>query len=364
MFWLSALAAIGLYWHYNGPRPYPERLRLPPGFTVQLFATGVENARSLALGDHGTVFVGTRTAGNVYALPDVDRDGVADAVLTVAGGLDMPNGVAFHDGALYVAEVSRLLRFDAIESRLDDPPLPIVTYADFPRDPQHGWKYLAFGPDGYLFVPVGAPCNVCRVLEDQYAAIFRMRPDGTDRSVFARGVRNTMGFDWHPVTGTLWFGDNGRDALGDDVPPDEINVAGRAGLDFGFPKCFGRDVIDPDFGIEGDCSVSTPPVLALPAHVAPLGVRFYTGTRFPEPYRTALFVAEHGSWNRSAPIGYRLMMVRERRDSALAYEVFADGWLGRRRAWGRPVDLLVMPDGALLVSDDEADVIYRITYGP
>ncbi len=364
MFWLAVLAAVGLYWRYNGPRPYPERLRLPPGFTVRLFATGVDNARALARGDNGTVFVGSRSAGNVYALPDADGDGTADAVLTIARGLQMPSGVAFRDGALYVAEVSRVLRFDAIESRLDAAPLPIVTYAGFPRDTQHGWKYIAFGPDGYLYVPVGAPCNVCRVVEDRYAAMFRMRPDGTDRTVFARGVRNTAGFDWHPETAVLWFGDNSRDMLGDDVPPDEINVAARAGLDFGFPKCFGTDIVDPDFGIEGDCGASTPPLLDLPAHVAPLGMRFYTGTAFPEFYRNALFVAEHGSWNREQPVGYRLMVVRERHDSVPTYDVFAEGWLGRRRAWGRPVDVLALPDGSLLVSDDVADVIYRITYEP
>lgn len=364
MFWLAVLTAVALYWRYNGPRPYPERLRLPPGFTVRLFATGVDNARALARGDNGTVFVGSRTAGNVYALPDADGDGTADAVLTIARGLQMPSGVAFRDGALYVAEVSRVLRFDAIESRLDAVPLPIVTYAGLPRGTQHGWKYIAFGPDGYLYVPVGAPCNVCRVAEDRYAVMFRMRPDGTDRTVFARGVRNTVGFDWHPETGVLWFGDNGRDMLGNDIPPDEINVAVRAGLDFGFPKCFGTDIVDPNFGIEGDCGASTAPLLDLPAHVAPLGMRFYTGTAFPEFYRNALFVAEHGSWNRDQPVGYRLMTVRERHDSVPAYDVFAEGWLGRRRAWGRPVDVLVLPDGSLLVSDDVADVIYRITYEP
>ncbi len=364
MFWLSVVVAVVLYWRYNGPRPYPERLRLPAGFTVRLFATGVDNARSLTLGDSGTVFVGSRRAGNVYALPDTNRDGVADAVLTLVRGLEMPTGVAFRDGALYVAEVSRILRLDSIESRLDDPPLPIVTYAEFPRDIHHGWKFIAFGPDGYLYVPVGAPCNVCRVIEDRYAAIFRMRPDGEERSVFARGVRNTVGFDWHPETGHLWFGDNGRDMMGDDLPPDEINVATEAGQHFGFPKCFGTEVVDPDFGIEGDCTISTPPMLDLPAHVAPLGLRFYTGTSFPEPYRNALFLAEHGSWNRTEPVGYRLTVIRERDGSLVSSEVFAEGWLGRRRPWGRPVDVLVMPDGAVLVSDDLADVIYRITYEP
>jgi len=324
----------------------------------------VENARSLTLGDSGTVFVGSRRAGNVYALPDTNRDGVADAVLTLARGLEMPTGVAFRDGALYVAEVSRILRLDAIESRLEEPPLPIVTYAEFPRDIHHGWKFIAFGPDGYLYVPVGAPCNVCRVIEDRYAAIFRMRPDGSERSVFASGVRNTVGFDWHPETGHLWFGDNGRDMMGDDIPPDEINVATEAGQHFGFPKCFGTDVVDPDFGIEGDCTSSAPPGLDLPAHVAPLGLRFYTGTSFPEPYRNALFLAEHGSWNRTGPVGYRLTVIRERDDSLVSSEVFAEGWLSRRRAWGRPVDVLVMPDGAVLVSDDLANVIYRITYEP
>ncbi len=362
MLWLSIAAAAFLYWRYNSARPYPERLALPAGFTVTVFASEVENARSLALGDRGTVFVGSRDAGNVYALPDTNRDGVADRVITLAAGLQMPNGVAFRDGALYVAEVSRILRFDSIETRLDDPTLPVVTYADFPRDEQHGWKYIRFGPDGFLYVPVGAPCNVCRVIADRYAAIFRMRPDGSEQTVFATGVRNTVGFDWHPQTGQFWFSDNGRDMLGEDLPPDELNVAATAGLDFGFPKCFGNEVVDPDFGIEGDCAASVPPVVEFPAHVAPLGLQFYTGGRFPDAYKDALFVAEHGSWNRSTPVGFRLTAVHLGPSEEVTTEVFADGWLGGRRAWGRPVDLLVAPDGALLVSDDLADVIYRISY--
>jgi len=334
-----------------------QSLKLPPGFHIAIEAD-VPNARTLAVGDRGTLFVGTRKGGSVYAVHKL-ADGRHE-VLTIARDLNSPNGVAFRDGALYVAEISRILRYDDIENRLQSPPEPVVVTADLPRDAHHGWKYLAFGPDGKLYVPVGAPCNVCN--EPTHALILRMNPDGSGREVFARGVRNTVGFTWHPATGELWFTDNGRDYLGDDVPPCELNRAPRAGLHFGFPFCHGGDIKDPEFGQLGSCSASVAPVQKLAAHVAPLGVKFYTGRQFPQRYRNQLLIAEHGSWNRSERSGYRLTLVRLEGARAVSYEPFVTGWNQRDRVLGRPVDLLVMADGSVLVSDDSAGVIYRITY--
>ena len=335
---------------------------LPPGFVISVFADSVPNARSMTLSPAGTLFVGTRLAGNVYAIVDHNRDNQADEVITLMQGLNMPNGVAFRDGSLYVAEVNRILRFDDIEARLHNPPQPVVVQDRFPRDRHHGWKFIRFGPDGWLYVPVGAPCNVCERRDELYASILRLRSDGGSLEVFAHGVRNTVGFDWHPQTQELWFTDNGRDRLGDNVPPDELNHAPRQGLHFGFPYCHGGDIPDPEFGKERRCETFTPPAQKLGPHVAAIGMRFYTGTMFPEPYRQHIFIAEHGSWNRSVPIGYRVTHVRLENNRAVHYEVFAEGWLQGEKAWGRPADVQVMPDGALLVSDDHAGVIYRISY--
>ena len=358
---VSLLIAVGASLAQAQPSPLA-RISLPPGFQIAVYAPRVPNARALALGAGGTVFVGTQRAGKVYAVVDHDQDQRADAVHTLAEGLFMPSGVAFRDGALYVAEVNRILRFDAIESRLSNPPPPVVVNDTLPRDTWHGWKFIGFGPDDLLYVPVGAPCNVCTKSDSRYASILRMEPDGSGLENFARGVRNTVGFDWHPETRELWFTDNGRDWLGDDSPPCELNHAPQPGLHFGFPYCHARSIPDPDFGSERPCSALTPPAQELGPHVAPLGMRFYTGSMFPTAYRNQIFIAEHGSWNRSTPIGYRVMLVRLENNTATSYEVFAEGWLQKDGAWGRPVDVLVMPDGALLVSDDRAGVIYRISY--
>lgn len=347
----------------NGGQGLPlDQITLPPGFEIAIYASNVPNARSMTLSPNGTLFVGTRTAGDVYAIVDRDHDHTADEVITLARGLNMPNGVAFRDGALYVAEVNRILRYDNIEAHLKDPPKPVVLNESFPRDRHHGWKVIRFGPDGLLYVPVGAPCNVCEIEDERYASIARMKPDGTRLEIFARGVRNTVGFDWDPKTHELWFTDNGRDWLGDDLPPDELNYAPKQGLHFGFPYCHGKKISDPEFGKTRTCEEFIPPAIELGPHVAALGMRFYTGKMFPGEYRNQIFIAEHGSWNRSAPIGYRVTLVRLENHRPLKYEVFAEGWLQGARAWGRPVDLLVMPDGGMLVSDDEAGVIYRISY--
>lgn len=339
-----------------------EDITLPPGFKITIYAADVPNARSMVLSPNGTLFVGTRREGKVYAIRDRNNDQVADEVITLVSGWHMPNGVAFRDGDLYVAEVSRVLRFDDIENHLQDPPEPVVVNDTFPRDEHHGWKFIAFGTDGWLYVPVGAPCNICDPVDERYASITRMRPDGTDLHVYAHGVRNTVGFAWHPETDELWFTDNGRDWMGDNLPPDELNYAPRPGLHFGYPYCHGTDIPDPEFGDEQSCDEFTPPAMNLGPHVAALGMRFYTGDLFPQEYRNQIFIAEHGSWNRSIPIGYRVMLVRLENNQAVSYEVFAEGWLEGTSAWGRPVDVLVMPDGALLVSDDRAGVIYRIYY--
>ncbi|MFB3902999.1 MAG: sorbosone dehydrogenase family protein [Acidobacteriota bacterium] len=337
-----------------------EWIRLPLGFRIAVFADNVPDARSLTRGDSGTIFVGT-LKDSVMAARDTDQDGKADRVYTIARGLNMPNGVAFRDGALYVAEINRILRYDDIESRLDNPPQPAVVNDSYPSDEHHGWKFIAFGPDGWLYVPVGAPCNVCLREDKRYASITRIRPDGSGLEVFASGVRNTVGFDWHPETDVLWFTDNGRDMMGDNRPPDELNQAPQPGMHFGFPYCQG-DIPDPEFGKSRPCNQFTPPAIKLGPHVAAIGMRFYTGSMFPTEYNNQIFIAEHGSWNRSVPIGYRVTLVRLEGNKAVEYKVFAEGWLQGDDAWGRPVDVLVMPDGALLVSDDEMGVIYRITY--
>ncbi len=366
---LPSLALLaGLVPATAAPVPAEERLetiRLPEGFTIELYAR-VPNARQMAWGDRGTLFVGTRRDGRVFAVTDDDRDGRGERVRTVASGLLLPSGVAFRDGALYVAAVNTILRFDDIENRLDDPPPPVVVTDRLPSARHHGWKVLGFGPDGYLYVPVGAPCNVCRV-DGQFGRILRMRPDGSDLEVYAHGVRNSVGLAWHPVTGDLWFTDNGRDHLGDDLPPGELNRAAEAGLHFGFPFCHAGTLRDPEFGSLGRCAESEPPARALGPHVAPLGLAVHSGTHLPDRYRGAVFIAEHGSWNRSRKIGYRITVVPLADDhrTARGYETFAEGWLRGERAWGRPADVLEAPDGSLLVADDQAGNVYRIRYaGP
>jgi len=336
-------------------------LAAAPGFRVAVWAR-VPGARSLALAADGTVFVGTRGEGSVWAVRDDDSDGQADRTVEIASGLRSPNGVAVRDGDLYVAEIHRVLRFDDVVGRLDDPPAPVVVRDDFPTDAHHGWKFIRFGPDGKLYVPVGAPCNVCLEDDPIFASIMRMAADGTGREIFAHGVRNTVGFDWHPETGELWFTDNGRDWLGDDLPPDELNRAPEAGLHFGFPFCHGGDLTDPELGHRRPCSEFVPPVAKLGPHVAALGMRFYTGAMFPEEYRGDILIAEHGSWNRSTKIGYRVTRIRLDGDRVVAYQPFLEGWLDDGEVWGRPVDVQVLDDGSLLVSDDHAGAIYRVTW--
>ncbi len=339
------------------------RLKLPPGFRAEIYTKDVPNARAMVLSERGTLFVGTRKPGVVYAVPDRDGDGAADKVHVVARDLTLPVGLDLHQGALYVSSLDRVVRLDDIEARLTDPPEPVVVSDGFPDDVHHGWKFIRFGPDGKLYVPVGAPCNICSKSDERYASIMRMNPDGSELEVFAHGVRNTVGFDWHPETGEMWFTDNGRDWLGDDAPSDELNRATAAGQHFGYPFCHAGSVADPEFGSQRPCSEFVAPAALTGPHVAGLGVRFYTGNKFPERYRGAIFIAEHGSWNRAEPNGYRVSVVTLGPDgNAASYEIFAQGFLETKGAWGRPVDVLVHPDGSLLVSDDRAGAVYRIVY--
>jgi glucose/arabinose dehydrogenase len=351
------------------PSPTDSRLaniKLPPGFHISIFAKDLDGPRSMALGSAGTVFFGGKGVRAVYALVDANHDGYAEKLYKLTGNMVTPNGIAYHNGALYIAQVDTIWRLDNIEAQLANPPAPVFVAANEPHNGMHGWKYIGFGPDGKLYVPVGAPCNICDSVsvDPRFASMTRMNSDGSDFEVFAHGIRNSVGFDWNPLTKELWFTDNGRDELGDDIPSDELNRAPNAGMHFGYPFCHQGDISDPIYGSMHPCSDFTPPVAKLGAHVASLGMKFYTGNMFPAVYKNQVFIAEHGSWNRTTPIGYRIALVRLSGNTATSVEVFADGWLQNSDAWGRPVDILQLKDGSLLVSDDKANMIYRITYQP
>ena len=336
------------------------KIKLPSGFHIQVFAE-VPGARGLAVSSSGTVFVASAGWNEVIALRDEDGDGRADRQWPVTEDLRRAHGVAFGNGDLFVSDIDQVRRFPSIETRLDQPHYQVI--ARLPAASHHGTRDLAFGPDGKLYVALGVPCNIC--LDEGFDDILRMDPDGGNREVFASGIRNSVGMDWHPGSGVLWFTDNGRDWLGDDLPPDELNRAPRKGLHFGFPWCHGGEVPDPEFGKRRGCDRFVPPALKLQAHVAPLGLHFYRGTAFPPEYRKRLFVALHGSWNRSLPVGYKLMMASIEDCRVVAWQTFAKGWLRRDgKRLGRPVDIAGLPDGSLLVSDDGAGLIYRISYRP
>ena len=349
------------------PAEYLDRIELPEGFEISIYASGMEDARSMAMGEDGTLYVGTRgpfggdPIGKVYAIPNANGDGQGDEVIAIADGLNFPNGVALRDGDLYVAEIDRILRYDDVAQNLRNLPEPEVVNQEFPEDFQHGWKHIDFGPDGKLYVPQGAPCNICEV-EGLEGTITRLDPNGANLEVYARGVRNSVGFDWHPETGEFWFTDNGRDVWGNERPPEELNRVTEPGQHFGFPYRYGKDLVDDEFSTDMSADEFTPSVLEMPAHTAGLGIEFYTGEMFPEEYRHDLFAAYHGSWNRNPPRGYKIRRMRFEDGMAQEYEDFATGWLVDESYWGRPVDIELMQDGSMLVSDDHNGVIYRISY--
>jgi len=343
-----------------------EKLKLPTGFKIEVYADSIDGARSMAMGEDGTLFVGTRNEGKVYAIQDRDKDFRADRVVVLDTGLQAPNGIAYRNGALYVAEVGKLNRYDNIEAELDKLSAPEVIYDDYPTEFHHGWKYIAFGPDDKLYVPVGAPCNICdsTVSDTRFGTITRMDPDGSNREIYAHGVRNTVGFTWHPESKEMYFTDNGRDMMGDDIPPCELNRITEKGQHFGYPFCHGGIVKDPEFGDQHPCEDFVAPVQPLGAHVAPLAVKFYTGNMFPESYKKYAFIAEHGSWNRSKKVGYKIALVGIENGKSTSYETFIEGWLDEpsQERFGRPVDILFLEDGSMLISDDFGDAIYRVTY--
>ncbi len=346
-----------------------ERINLPEGFEISYYATNVIDARSLARTEDGkTVFVSNRRRKNVYALTDTNGDMVADKVDTILTGWNSPNGIAYRNGDLYVAEINRIHRFPSIMENLSDPKSEVI-YDQYPTDGHHGWKFIAFGPDGKLYVPVGAPCNVCDKEEENpvYATITRMNPDGSNMEIYAKGVRNSVGFTWNPKTNNMWFTDNGRDLMGDDIPACELNFAPEAGMHFGFPYWHQGDIADPEFGAKYPRNKFTEPAYKFEPHSAPLGLRFYEGNMFPAKYKNNILVAQHGSWNRSPDaghIGYQLRFVQIENDKVVKSEIFADGWLDteNNKGWGKPVDIMEMPDGSILVSDDVNHCIYRISY--
>lgn len=350
---------------YKGDLPL-EKLKLPEGFAIHTYATGVTNARSMTFGsDESILFVGTRSEGNVYALRDTNHDYIADQQYLLLEKGNMPNGVAFKDGDLYIAEVNKILRFKDIESKLDNPGTPEVVYDQYPEESHHGWKYIAFGPDNKLYVPVGAPCNICKSDKDVYASITRLDIETKEMEVVQSGVRNTVGFDWHPNTNALWFTDNGRDMLGDEIPNCELNHAPKDNMHFGYPYCHQGDLLDPEFGESQSCEDYTPPAEKLGPHTAPLGIEFYTGDQFPSSYVNNMIIARHGSWNRKEKIGYDLYRVGlDQKGQVKTSEVFISGWLSddKKDVWGRPVDIEPCSDGSILISDDFADAIYRVYY--
>jgi glucose/arabinose dehydrogenase len=361
----SALVLAGVLAGFSSfaeAAPPLSRLEVPAGFHVSIYSDQVPDAREMALGTGDTVFVGSMHEGKVYALTGRDANGRAEHVYVIAKDLEMPVGVAFHDGALYVSAVSRILKYPDIEAHLADPPEPVVVTDKLPSKTHHGWRFIAFGPDGKLYVPIGAPCNICDPGED-FAKIIRMNPDGSDWQTVATGIRNSVGFDWQPGTHALWFTDNGRDLMGDDVPADTLNRVDKPGANFGYPYCHAGNVPDPEYGKGHSCSGYAQPALRLGAHVAALGMRFYVGQMFPKSYWGAIFIAEHGSWNRSRKSGYRVTVVHVGKDGKVTgAKPFLTGFLDGQNTLGRPADVQPLRDGSLLVSDDDNGVIYRITH--
>lgn len=336
-------------------------ITVPDGFSVEYFAYDVPGARSMTMSNNGIVYVGTRSEGVVYALIDENMDGYADERVVVAKDLNTPNGVAWKDGDLYVAEIERIIVYRDIDETYGDHPAYEVLYDKLPKDVHHGWRFIDFGPDGKLYVSIGAPCNICEE-DEPFGTIIRMSDNFDSYDVVAKGVRNSVGFGWDQDS-VMWFTDNGRDWSGDDIPPDELNVLRTEGEHFGFPYCHGSRLEDTEYGNGKDCEDYSAPVLELGPHVAALGIEFLSVKNWPEEYDDMLLIAEHGSWNRTVPIGYRIMMTKVSEIRAEGYDVFAEGWLDEEgSATGRPVDVMQLDDNSIILSDDKADAIYKVSY--
>ena len=368
---MSGLIAAAAFFNLNSALALPlEALTLHEGFHIEVYAKDVPNARQMALGATGIVYVGSRSEGKIHAVVDADKDGVAEKVVLIAENLTMPSGITYRNGDLFVSEVSQIHKFANIDDTYSTSPKSEIVVADLPAEKHHGWKNIDFGPDGWLYVPVGAPCNICETVDDgkfndeRFSSILKFNLQTGDQEWVAKGVRNSVGFDWHPETKELWFSDNGRDWMGDDIPPCEINRVAQQGQHFGYPYFHGGDIPDPDFAGDKKAEDYVYPELNLGAHVAPLGIHFYTADQFPAAYKKRLFVAEHGSWNRSTKSGYRVMMATIEDNNVIDYQPFVDGFLNTQEdsAWGRPVAMLTLPDGSLLISDDFANAIYKVTY--
>jgi glucose/arabinose dehydrogenase len=337
------------------------KLKAPQGFKIELYAAGVDNARTLRQGDNGTVFVSSRIKDKIHAI--VDKNGKRE-VKVIASGLHRPNGIVLHNGTLYIAELSQISKIENIESNLDNPPKPTVIFSDLPKEEAHGWKFLTVGPDNKLYFQVGAPCNICMPSE-RHATIYRLNLDGSGLEVVAKGIRQIVGMDWHPVSKQLYFTENSRDWLSEDIPEDKLNRVAQPGKDnFGFPYCHQGNIPDSEFGWGHSCDEFTKPLALLGPHTAPLGMRFYTGSQFPADYRNQIIVARHGSWNRTNKIGGDLVLIKLNPDGTFgSMEPFVTGFIENNNYVGRPADVMVMKDGSLLVSDDYNGAVYRISYG-
>lgn len=336
-----------------------KKMKLPPGFKAEVYQAGILDARGMREGDKGTIFVSSLfVAGKIYA---ITNQGGKRELLTIAEKLFLPNGIEFHKGALYVATPKDITRYDDIEANLKNPPKPVMVKDGLPGDIPHGWKFIKMGPDGKMYVPVGAPCNIC-MPSDRHAQIFRMNPDGSGWESVVQGMRNTVGFDWHPKTKELWFGDNQRDWLSEDLPNDELNRVTKKGQHFGYPYCHGGQLTDPEHGWGKSCKDYTSPAVLLGPHAAPLGMRFYTGKMFPAKYQNAIFLTRHGPWNRTQKLGADVVAVFIDGKGRAKMEPFLTGLIEKNEYLGRPADVHVMKDGSLLVSDDHNGAIYRITY--
>jgi glucose/arabinose dehydrogenase len=338
------------------------KMKLPPGFKAEIWATGMPGARAMAKGENGKIYIGTRGIGRVYELTN---NGTTRTSRVVVDKLTQPAGVEYRNGALYVMAIDKVLRFDGIAANPNVAPVDMTAAFNLPKEQHHNWKYIRFGPDGKLYVPFGAPCNICEQ-PAEYAQIRRYNPDGSGMEVLARGVRNTVGFDFHPITKELWFTNHGRDWMGDDTPDDTFNRLSSTGLNFGFPYCHAGNIPDPDFKKADACNGVTQPVAKMGAHVAVMGVHFYTGKMFPAAYQNAALIARKGSWNRNKKSGYDVVMVRANPDGTLAQVTpFISGFMDSsdNSFWGRPAYMMQLEDGSLLLSDEQLGAIYRITYG-